>query len=97
MANNSAPSGYAMIQRENAKYAMGSFVCLKGEATTTSAMTVTGLLARDIVVGCINLSDATAAQGSVAAMTPSANALAAGSEIWAIGEHYVVVAYRSQS
>jgi hypothetical protein len=66
-------------------------------ASANNAMTVTGLLSTDIVVGCINLSDATEAQGALAAMTPSADALASSATPWTNAEHYVVLAYRSQS
>ena len=97
MANNSPPSGYMMLQRENAKYAMGSVVCLKGVATTSSAMTVTGLLSTDVVIGCIDLTTVATAQGDVAAMTPAADALSSSATPWTGTRNYMVIAYRAQT
>jgi hypothetical protein len=97
MANNSPPSGYVMLQRENAKYAMGTLVCLKGVAIANNAMTVTGLRATDIVIGCIDLTTVATAQGDVAAMTPATDALSSSATPWTGTRNYMVLAYRAQA
>lgn len=94
MANNSAPTGRSMVKKDRAKHALGLPLCFNGTAGANNAMTVTGVLATDIVCGVIDLTTPGTAQATLANVTPATDALASGDTPWTGTRKYLVVVWR---
>lgn len=96
-ANNSAPSGWGLFNRERARHAMGVPIVYKAICSATNTLPATGVAVGDIVAGMINLSDASETQESLDDITVAANSITSSGTPWTAGEHYFVVVWRKQS
>ena len=96
--NNVPPSGWLMVNRDRARWAMGQDYAFKAICTATNTLPATGLALGDVVWGAINLSDPTETQSALTStLTIAANSLTSSGTPWTAGEHYVVFVHRSQA
>jgi len=72
-------SSYLRVNRDVLKDALALPMTIVGTGASTSTITVTGLLATDIVTCVVNLTDPTETQVAVTGVTASANLITADS------------------
>lgn len=97
-ANNTPPSGWLMVNRDRARWAMGQDYAFKAVCSATNTLPATGLAVGDVVWGAINLSDPTEDQSALTTtLTIAANSLTSSATPWTAGEHYVVFVHRTQA
>ena len=96
-ANNDAPSGWAMANRERAKWAMGQGKAYWADASATNTINPTGVAVGDCIVCIANMSDTSEAMPDLDNCTVAANAISSSDTPFTATERYLVIVHRPQS
>ena len=98
-ANNSAPTGWLMANRDRAKYAMGTEVVYLAHCAANTTLPATGLLSSDVVWGIVDVETAGAwALLPITTTLTIANDLITSSGTpYTAGNMYMVLAHRAQT
>jgi hypothetical protein len=97
-ANNTAPSGWLMVNRDRARWALGTPGAVWGGCSATNTIPATGLAAGDSVwgvVNCTTLAETMTAYGST--LTVAANSLTSSATPWTAGNVYLVLYHRPKA
>lgn len=97
-ANNTAPTGWLMANRDRAKWAMGEDRVFWAHCSATNTLPATGLAATDVVWGVMNSETVGETQtGLSTTLTVATNSLTSSATPWTQGDMYLVFVHRPQA
>lgn len=97
-ANNVAPSGWLMVNRDRARWALGTNCAVWGVCTAVKTIPATGLAVGDAVWGVINCTTLAEAQTTyTSVLTVASNSLTSTTTTWTAGNVYLVLYRRPKA
>jgi len=96
-ANNNPPDGWLMVNRERAKWAMGTPIQFLAAASATNIVVAAAIDADDYVAGIVNLEDVDDAFPTLSTLTIADGSITSAGTEFTIGEHYLITVWRPQA
>lgn len=100
-ANNTAPTGWLMANRDRARWAMGTDRTFTAHCSATNTLPATGVAIGDVVWGIVNIQTPGSADSAGLAVdstiTVTTNKITSSATPYTLGDVYVVFIHRLQA